>query len=111
MIPSPILVESCLVVVNDDGIASGFDTQTGDVKWRKRLGKRHFASPVLADGHLYVLATDGVTRVLRAGTTLELVAENEVEDAGNECYASPAISGGRIFLRTSKHLYCIAESD
>ena len=49
-------------------------------------------------------------RVFEVGTTLELVAENEVEDAGDECYASPAISGGRIFLRTSKHLYCIDES-
>ena len=108
-IPSPILVGACLVVVNDDGIASGFDAETGDLIWRKRIGKKHFASPVLADGHLYVLATDGVTRVFRVGTTLELVAENNVEDAGHECYASPAISGGRIFLRTSKDLYCIAE--
>ena len=109
-IPSPILVENCLVVFNDDGIASGFDAETGNLKWRERIGKKHFASPVLADGYLYVLATDGVTRVFRVAETLERVAENQLEDAGDECYASPAISGGRIFLRTSKHLYCIVES-
>jgi len=62
------------------------------------------ASPVLADGRIYIISEDGVTSVVKAGPTFELVAENEVDDY---VLSSPAISDGQIFIRTTKFLYCI----
>jgi outer membrane protein assembly factor BamB len=59
---------------------------------------------VLGDGHIYVTDDDGITYVVKAGATFELVSRNAL---GEACYASPAISGGQIFMRTSGHLWCI----
>ena len=51
--------------------------------------------------------TAQTTHVVKAGSTFELVAKNEL---GEECYASPALSRGRIYLRTAKSLFCIGEA-
>jgi outer membrane protein assembly factor BamB len=74
--------------------------------WKEKLSKHCSASPVAADGYLYFPDDRGVTHVLKAGSTFESVAKN---DLGEECYASPALAQGRIYIRTSKSLYCIGE--
>jgi hypothetical protein len=74
--------------------------------WLERLGKHHSASPVVAAGYLYFPDDDGVTHVLKAGPTFERVARNSL---GEECYASPAVSRGNVFIRTSRHLWCIGK--
>jgi outer membrane protein assembly factor BamB len=107
MTPSPIVVSDRVIMVNDDGIASCLDADTGERQWMERLGTKHFASPVSAGGLVYLVGVDGVTRVIRPGPTYELVAENRVGDVGQECYASPAVSDGRIFLRVPGYLFCI----
>ena len=61
-----------------------------------------------AGGLAYFLSDAGVTRVVRVGAQLELVAENPLSE---RCYASPAISQGQIFLRGERHLYCIGKDD
>ena len=73
----------------------------------ERLGKRHSASPIVAEGRLYFLDDNGVTHVIKAGPKFEVLARN---DLGEECFASPAVSRGQIFLRTTGHLYCIGKS-
>jgi outer membrane protein assembly factor BamB len=80
-----------------------FEAATGKALWHEKMGLHH-ASPVLADGLVYFLNDDGMAHVVRAGPKFELVARNEL---GEKTYASPAISGGRIFLRGFKTLYCI----
>ena len=82
-------------------------------QWRSGLGAErvrpgtYSASPVLADGKIYVTSEDGVTRdVVKAGPRFKLVAENELE---GYTLSSPAISEGQIFVRTEKYLYCIGE--
>ena len=72
----------------------------------ERLGKHYSASLVTAGGLVYFLADDGITKVVRPGPKLDVVAENPL---GEYCYASPAISQGQIFLRGEKHLYCIGK--
>jgi outer membrane protein assembly factor BamB len=62
---------------------------------------------VEAGGLVYLLSDKGETRVVRPGETYTLVAENRLED---KFFASPAISGGRIFLRGEKAVYCIGET-
>jgi outer membrane protein assembly factor BamB len=61
---------------------------------------------VLAGGHVYVTDDAGVTHVLRAGGKFELVSQNPL---GEECYSSPAVSRGQIFIRTERHLWCVGK--
>jgi outer membrane protein assembly factor BamB len=106
-VPSPILHEGRLYVVDDLGVATCYNAADGQVIWRERIKGPVSASPILADGHLYVFSEQGVTTVLEAGDTLRIVAEN-VLPGGH--MATPAFVGTRIYVRTNDALYCIAES-
>jgi len=106
-VPSPVAVGDYFLAVSDDGIASCFDTATGQRHWRKRIGKRHSAALVAAGGLVYFLSDAGVTRVVRPSTQFELIAENPI---AQRCYASPAISHEQIFLRSENHLWCIGKN-
>ena len=64
------------------------------------------ASPVLADGHIYVTNEDGVTSVFKAGPTFQVLAENALDEY---TLSSLAVSNGQIFIRTEKHLYAIGQ--
>jgi len=103
-VPSPIAHGEHFYVVTDNGIAACYDCKSGKNPWRERLGKHHTASPVSAGGHLYFADDDGITWVLKAGDKFDVVAKNALEE---ECYASPAIAQGQMFIRTLNHLYCI----
>jgi outer membrane protein assembly factor BamB len=107
-VPSPIAADKYFLFVNDEGLGSCVDAKTGKSQWKERLGKHHSASPVSAGGLLYFLDDYGVTFVIKPGPKLDLVQKNEL---GEECYASPAISHGQIFIRTQKNLYCIGKDD
>lgn len=103
-VPSPVVVDGYLLVADDRGTANCFDTSTGERLWQGRLGRRFHASLVTAGGLVYFVADDGLTKVVKPGSELEIVAENPL---GEFSYASPAISGGQLFLRGEKHLFCI----
>ncbi len=103
-VPSPIAHGAYFFVVSDLGWMRCFEARTGKEQWMEKLGEHHSASPVSANGLLYVTADDGTTFVLRAGSRYELVSRNEL---GEECYSSPALSRGQLFLRGLRHLYCI----
>ncbi len=103
-VPSPVIQGKYLLVVSDGGIASCFDAASGDRQWMNRLGGRHSASLVAAGGLAYFLSDKGVMTVVRPGPTYEVVAENAL---GEHCIASPAISGGRLYIRGEKNLYCV----
>ena len=64
----------------------------------------HHASPVYADGRIYLTARDGTVTVVKAGTDFEILATNSLDELIS---ASPAISGGRIYLRTFAGLYAV----
>lgn len=103
-VPSPLAVSPHFFIVSDGGIASCLEAKTGKRLWMERLGSHHSASPVTAGGLLYFPDDAGVTHVLKAGPAFEVVAKNDV---GEPCFASPALSRGRIYLRTAKSLFCI----
>ncbi len=107
-VPSPVAFGDYFAVVSDGGWATCVEIETGRRIWRGRLGGHHSASPVVAGDYLYFPADDGITYVLRAGPTFEVVARN---DLGEGIRSSPAIAHGQLFLRTLEHLYCIGRSD
>jgi hypothetical protein len=103
-VPSPIASDRFFYVVSDTGFLTCLDAKSGQKQWSERLGRHHSASPVLIDGHLYFVDDDGQMFILRGNGKFEVVARNKLEE---ECYASPAVSRGQLFIRTLHHLYCI----
>jgi outer membrane protein assembly factor BamB len=107
-VPSPIAHGKYFFLVNDNGIASCLEARTGKRKWQERLGKHHSASPVSAGEYLYFPDDAGTTYVLRAGPKFEVVSRNRLDE---ECYASPAVAHGQLFIRTLHHLWCIGQPE
>jgi outer membrane protein assembly factor BamB len=103
-VPSPLYVAGRLYVVNDTGVATCLDAETGKLLWQERLPDHFSASPVEAGGLIYFAAESGTTYVLRAGDRFTLAAQN---DLGTPILASPAVVGNRLFLRTMDELVCI----
>lgn len=107
-VPSPVAYGDWFFLVADEtGLATCWESGTGKLVWKHRLGRRHSASGVVsADGLLYWSDDDGVTYVLKAGPKFELVSKNDLDEP---CSASPAVSRGQLFIRTLGHLYCIGK--
>ena len=104
-VPSAILVGDYFYAVDDHGIATCLAAATGKSVWRKRFGGDFTASPVAADGKIYFTNEVGATLVIKADTDrYEELATNTIDEP---VFASPAISEGRVFLRSAKHLWCL----
>jgi outer membrane protein assembly factor BamB len=103
-VPSPLYAGGRLYTVTDAGQAACLDARTGERLWQGRLGAAFSASPVLAAGRVYAASETGTTFVFAAGPRFELLARNALPD---EFYASPAVAGGRLFLRGLQTLYCL----
>lgn len=104
--PSMLAVENLLFFVSDHGVASCVDASTGEPLWTKRLGGDFSASPVFAEGRIYFQNEAGVTYVVQAAPTFQLLATNDLQE---RTLASPAITDGAIFLRSESHLWRIGE--
>lgn len=105
-VPSPIAHDKWFFVVNDDGYATCWEAKTGKLKWKEKLGRHHSSSPIACNGLLYFPDDDGNTFVLRGSDEFKLVHKNVL---GDECYSSPAVSDGQIFIRNLHALWCIGE--
>ena len=105
-VPTPVTDGTYLYSINDRGIVYCLDLKTGDTVYGgQRLRPATYSgSPVLADGKIYITDEDGVTSVMKAGPSFELLAEN---DFGEYTLSSPAVSEGQIFIRTDAALYAI----
>ena len=107
-IPSPVIVGDLLFMVTDTGgIARCLNAKTGEAIWKKRLGGNHWASPVYANGKLYFSSKEGAVTVIEASRTEpDILARNKM----NAMFiASPAVAGNSLILRSTTHLYCIAD--
>jgi outer membrane protein assembly factor BamB len=105
--PSPVLVDDLFFMINDTGTITCLEAASGKQVWRERLRGNFAASLLYAEGHIYCFSREGVTTVLKAARTCEVLATN-VLDAG--FMASAAVSGKTLFLRTKEHLYRIESS-
>ena len=102
---SLLYIKPYLYTITRDNILHCLKSDSGDIVWNKRLEGVHSASPVFADGRIYILSEDGVTLVLKPGAKYEEVARNEL---GETCLASMAVSNGQFFIRSAEHLFCIS---
>ena len=111
-VPSAILVDGQYFMVKDGGLCTAYDAKTGKeiyVQKRAVANGRYYASPVSANGNIYVVSLDdGTFTVLKAGTdSPEVVAENL--KLGEKTSATPAIVGDTLYVRTANHLWAFAE--
>jgi hypothetical protein len=105
-VPSPLYIDGCFYVVSDTGVLSALDALTGEYKNQKRLRGNFSASLLHAGGCIYSFSEEGEVFVLRARPELETVSEIQMDDP---IYATPAVSEGRMYLRTWKKLYAIGK--
>ena len=105
-IPSPLVLGDTVYVLNDNGVVTAFNVQTGKRGAQVRAAAGEYcASPVSADGKIYVFSRDGAATVLRVSPALEVVAQSEM---GSSVQATPAIVDGTLYVRTASHLVAIA---
>jgi outer membrane protein assembly factor BamB len=105
VIPSPLLYKGVLYVLRNGGILTALEGETGRVLKTGRLEGAvggYSASPVAAEGRLFLASEDGKVAVVRAGKDWNVLGVNDI---GENCYATPALSEGEIYLRTDEALY------
>ena len=110
-VPSPIYYRGRVYLVKDGGLVSCFDAKTGAIVWdQERLPASggYYASPVAADGRLYLAALNGKVTVLNAlGEKSQVLSEASF---GEKIEATPALAGARLYLRTASKLYTLGSS-
>ena len=103
--PSPIIVDGLLYVINDGGILTCLNARDGEVLWRSRLEGEYSSSPTFAGGKIYISNHSGKTTVIQPGTSMKILAENQLDDGH---MASFVPLRGSFLVRTEKALYRIA---
>lgn len=106
-VPTPIIVDDLVYLCMENGNLTTLEAKTGkEVYTQATHRQRHRASPVAADGKIYLTARDGKVNVIQQGHEFKKLAEN---DLGEDQSASPAISNGTIYMRTFQHLWAIRQ--
>jgi outer membrane protein assembly factor BamB len=104
MVPTPMIKDGRLFLWADDGVVSCLRLDTGEVLWRERVGGAYYASPVWVNHCLYGVARNGDVVVLAAGDKFEILARMSL---GEPSYATPAVAGGVMYLRTRSQLFSL----
>jgi outer membrane protein assembly factor BamB len=103
---TPLVYGDYLYISADNGVLSAYNAKTGERLYQERLPSSFSASPVAADGKLYLSSEDGEVFVVRAGPKYELLATNSMNEA---LMATPAISDGIVLLRSQNFVFAVAE--
>ncbi|MFM8572590.1 MAG: PQQ-binding-like beta-propeller repeat protein [Pirellula sp.] len=104
--PTPLLVDSELYYVSDNGVASCIDARSGQRHWMERLGGNYSASPVFVNGHILFLSEDGLGTWVKASKEYSLVGKNQVS---GRTFATPAFYQDSMFLRTDEYLLKVSQ--
>jgi outer membrane protein assembly factor BamB len=90
------------------GVVRCLDATSGAQRFRKRVpGATGFvSSPLVRDGRIYLLDEAGRTTIVRAGEELDVISAS---DLGEMCWATPAVAGDRLLIRTVDHLFCVGD--
>jgi outer membrane protein assembly factor BamB len=106
MIPAPLVYQDVFYMVRDGGVVTALNPANGKLLKQGRspeaLGE-YYASPVAADGKVFLANVEGKVTVLKAGPQWDVL---RVNDLGEEIHATPALDHGHIYLRTRTAVYC-----
>jgi len=104
-VPSPLIHNDLVYLNKENGDLICLDARTGKILYHEHtIQGRHRASPVYADGKIFVTSRDGIISVIKAGPQFQMLAKNDMDEPIS---ASPAVSNGKIYLRTYEALYAI----
>ena len=106
---SPLIYQGVMYVVKEGGILTALDPKTGKILKQGRLTgalDNYYASPVGAAGKVFLLSHQGKVTVVKAGPDWEILSVNDLDD---DSYATPAIVGDKLYIRTRGMLYCFAD--
>jgi outer membrane protein assembly factor BamB len=108
-LPTPVVYGDHLYVVQNNGVLSAWDARKGDRLYQERLGSggAFTASPIAADGKVYLASEDGDVFVVEAGPAFKLLATNPV---GEPVLATPALSRGVLLVRGMSHLFAFRDA-
>ena len=106
-VPTPVYVNGRLFMVNDMGIASCRNAESGELVWQERMSGRFSMSMLVVGDNLIATSESGTTHILKASDKYEELAVNELNET---VLATPAIVRGRIYFRTAECLICIGEA-
>ena len=107
--PSPLVWQGHIYLIRNGGVLACRDLETGKLLQERKTESRggYFASPVLADGRIYVASDRGIVTVIKANDALEVLARNELQEP---IFASPAIVGNILYVRSTTKLWAFAET-
>jgi outer membrane protein assembly factor BamB len=102
-VPSPIYYENLVYMCKDGGIITCMDSESGKIVYRERINApgSYIASPVIADGKIYITSAKGVVTVIKAGNKFEVLKQSNLKE---NVFATPAIIRNNIYIRTQDHL-------
>lgn len=105
-VPSPLFYRDVLYTLKEGGIFTSYDARTGEILKQARIQGAigaYYSSPIGVDGKVYTVSEEGKAAVIRAGAQWEVLTVN---DLGDSCKATPAVAGGKLYVRTHSALYC-----
>ena len=103
-VSSPLAVKGLLYIATSYGVFACFDAKTGKKNWSQEYGDSFYASPIFADGKVYITDMSGKTHIVKATPDYQLIGTPEL---GEKSVCSPVFAEGRIYLRGINQLYCI----
>jgi outer membrane protein assembly factor BamB len=109
-ISSPLVYEGLVYTIKDGGILTALDAESGRLVKQGRVEgaiEAYYASPIAAGGRIYLVSEGGTASVLEPGPDWRLLASSEL---GEPCYATPAVEGDTLYLRTTGHLYAFGST-
>jgi outer membrane protein assembly factor BamB len=107
MVATPLLKDDRLFLWADDGVVSCLHVATGEMVWQERVDGAYYASPIWVNRRLYNVSKKGEVVVLSAADKFQLLSRVPL---GEPSYATPAVAGGVMYLRTSSHLFSLGGS-
>jgi outer membrane protein assembly factor BamB len=105
-VPSPVATDKHLFVATSYGLVACFDNLSGEMLWEAEFDNSIYASPMIAEGKVFLLDKQGIMHIFEAGESYQHIADCSLGE-GSVC--TPAFADGSIYIRGENHLFCIKQ--